>query len=424
VRPDVPEQVLADSTRLRQVVINLVGNAIKFTERGDVGVTVEVEQRAPGHTMLHFRVRDTGIGVAVEKQKAIFEAFSQADGSTARRFGGTGLGLTISTRLIEMMGGRLWLESEPGKGSCFHFTLRAGLAEGGAAQEPVEQIRLAGRRVLVVDDHPTNRRIMAEILERWRMCPVMAANGVEAMALFQAAQRSGAPFDLLLTDVHLPDLDGFALVERLRQEADLRQTIVMLLSSAGQRGDAARSRELGIAAYLTKPVVQSQLLDAILNVLGAGTAAAEPSPAPVSETASAGPGLRVLLAEDNPVNQKLASRLLERRGHTVVIAPNGRIALDWLDKEPFDLVVMDVSMPEMDGFQTAAAIRARERGTAGHVPIIAMTAHAMKGDRERCLAAGMDAYVSKPVQAKELFAAIDTLSWQMAAAPDQVPAGR
>jgi len=410
VRPEVPEQVVADPTRLRQIVINLVGNAVKFSERGEVSVAVAVESEAPDHTVLHFAVRDTGIGIAPEKQKAIFEAFSQADGSTARRFGGTGLGLTISARLVEMMGGRIWLESEPGKGSCFHFTVRAGLAAGGARHEPLEQVQLAGRRVLVVDDHPTNRRILGEILERWGMQAMVSCSGEEAIGLVREARRSGAGFDLLLTDVHLPDVDGFTLVERLRQAAYLCNTTVMLLSSAGQRGDAARCRELGIAACLTKPVVQSQLLDAILNVIGTRSVVAEPLSPGSPEVVPGGPRLRVLLAEDNPVNQKLACRLLERRGHTVVVAGNGRIALDLLDKEHFDLMVMDVSMPEMDGFQTAAAIRAREQGTSDHIPIIAMTAHAMKGDRERCLAAGMDAYVSKPVQAKELFAAVDACS--------------
>ncbi len=407
VRPEVPDQVVADPTRLRQIVINLVGNAIKFTERGEIGITVAVESREAEHTLLHFMVRDTGIGIPPDKQHAIFEAFSQADGSTARRFGGTGLGLTISSRLVEMMGGRIWLESAPGQGSCFHFTARAGVANASGTAEPVAQTGLAGLRVLVVDDHATNGRITGEILERWRMRPVLAASGGEAIARFQEAQRSAAPFDLLLTDIHLPDLDGFTLVERLSQKGDLRHTAVILLTSAGRRGDAQRCQELGISACLTKPVVQSQLLDAILNVLGAKTAAPQPQLPSAAEAPPASPGLRVLLAEDNPVNQKLASRLLERRGHTVALAGNGRIALDLLDRESFDLMVMDVSMPEMDGFQTAAAIRLRERGTAAHIPIIAMTAHAMKGDREKCLAAGMDGYVSKPVQAKELFAAVD-----------------
>jgi PAS domain S-box-containing protein len=407
VRPEVPEHIVADPTRLRQIIINLVGNAIKFTERGDVGITVAVDSREPGHTLLRFSVRDTGIGIPREKQQHVFEAFSQADGSTARRFGGTGLGLTISARLVRLMGGSLWLESEPGTGSCFHFTVRAGVAEGVTVPEPIERSRLAGLRALVVDDHPTNGRIMAEILAQWGIDPMVAASGKEAMALFRSAQRSGKRFGLLVSDIHLPDLDGFTLVELLGREADLRQTIVVLLSAAGQRGDLARCGELGIAACLTKPVVQSQLLDAILNAVGAEAAAAEPSVPAVRETTPAGPELRVLLAEDNPVNQKLTSRLLERRGHTVVVVPNGRLALEQLEREPFDMVLMDVSMPEMDGFQTAAAIRQREKGTPHHIPILAMTAHAMKGDRERCLAAGMDAYVSKPVQASELFAAVD-----------------
>jgi len=406
VRPEAPELVVGDPGRLRQVIINLLGNAIKFTERGEVGITVAVEEQSGGHAVLHYSVRDTGIGVAPDKHQAIFEAFSQADGSTARRFGGTGLGLTISARLAEMMGGRIWLESEFGRGSCFHFTVRAGLAEGTVAR-PADQVRLAGLRVLVVDDHPLNRRVLGEMLERWGMRPALAAGSAEAVALFEDARRGDCPFDLLLTDAHMPDEDGFAMIERLRREHGLRGMSVIMLTSAGQRGDAARCQELGVTAYLTKPIMQPQLLDAILGALGTKTGGAEA----MAEKTALGQltGLRVLLAEDNAVNQKLACRLLERRGHTVMVAGNGRVVLDLLSREQFDLVLMDVSMPEMDGFETTAAIRARENGPGAHIPIIAMTAHAMKGDREKCLAAGMDAYISKPVQARQLFAAIEEI---------------
>jgi CheY-like chemotaxis protein len=264
--------------------------------------------------------------------------------------------------------------------------------------------------VLVVDDNLTNRRILGEALRRWGMQPELAASGAEAMTMLQEANRSGTGFALLLVDAQMPDTDGFTLVERIRQQADLGKLTIMMLTSGGQAGDAARCRELGIAAYLVKPIVESQLLEAVLNVLGRRAQQGQPAPLVTRHSLREGHrSLRVLLAEDNAVNQVLASRLLEKHGHTVVVASNGRKALEALERQKFDLVVMDVSMPEMDGFETAAAIRAREGETGSHIPIIAMTAHAMKGDRERCLAAGMDAYVSKPVQARELFEAIETL---------------
>ncbi|HMD96451.1 MAG TPA: PAS domain S-box protein [Terriglobia bacterium] len=404
---EVPDEVVADPSRLRQIIINLTGNAIKFTERGEIAIVVEVESQGPDRVELHFQVRDTGVGIAPEKQALVFDAFSQADGSTARKFGGTGLGLTISSRLVKMMGGRIWLESELGKGSCFHFTIPVLVAATTAVPEPIEQSRLAGLRVLVVDDNPTNRRILGEMLERWGMKPVPTESGGQALAALERAREAAAPFALLLADVNMPQMDGFTLVERIRQHEDLRKTTIMMLTSVGQRGDAARCRELGIAAYLIKPIGQSQLLDAILNVLGTRAQAADaPRPNLVTRHSlrEGQRKLRILLAEDNAVNQKLASRLLEKRGHTVVVAANGREALKALEKEEFDLVLMDVSMPEMDGLEAARAIRAAEQTTGAHLPIIAMTAHAMKGDRERCLAAGMDGYLAKPVQARELFA--------------------
>ena len=401
---EVPDEVVTDPSRLRQIIINLAGNAIKFTERGEVGIEVGVESKARDRAQIHFQVRDTGIGIDPEKQAVIFTAFSQADGSTARRYGGTGLGLTISSRLVELMGGRMWLESELGKGSCFHFTVPVGVAATTAAPVPIEQWHLAGVRVLVVDDNSTNRRILAEILERWGMKAALAESGAQALTLLEESRRSATPFDLLLADVNMPEMDGFTLVERIRQHEDLHRTTIMMLTSVGQRGDAARCRQLGIAAYLIKPVGQSQLLEAVLNVLGTGRQAAHEAPLVTRHSLrERKTGLRVLLAEDNPVNQKLAERLLEKRGYKVVVASNGRQALRALEKERFDLVLMDVSMPEMDGLEATRAIRAAELKTGSHLPIVAMTAHAMKGDRERCLDAGMDGYVSKPIQAKELF---------------------
>jgi len=419
---EVPEVVVADPSRLRQIIINLVGNAIKFTSRGEVGLEVGLESRRGAQAVLHFTVRDTGIGIAPEKQKIIFEAFSQADGSTTRVFGGTGLGLTISLRLVSMMAGRMWVESELGKGSRFHFTIQVGTAEEAGTGDAPERVRLAGLGVLVVDDNPTNRRILGEMLRRWEMRPELAGSGAEALRRLREAEGSEGGYGLLLVDAQMPDMDGFTLVERVREQADLRGVTIMMLTSSGQRGDAARCRELGIAAYLVKPVVQAQLHEALVSVLtakaqgaqapGDGMGSSEtPPPSLVTRHSlrEARQNLRILLAEDNVVNQMLATRLLEKQGHTVVLAENGRAALEELDKQPFDVIVMDVSMPEMDGFEAVAAIRARESMTGFHIPVVAMTAHAMKGDRERCLAAGMDAYISKPIQPDELVHVIKTL---------------
>ena len=409
VRPEVKEWVVADPTRVRQIIVNLVGNAIKFTKQGEVGLEVALEGATPDSVILHFSVRDTGIGIPAGKQAVIFEVFSQADSSTARKFGGTGLELTISSRLIKLMGGRIWLESEPSKGSCFHFTAQVGVADRAVLAKPEEPIQAAGLSVLVVDDNLTNRRILKGMLERWKMKPVLAAGADEALAAL-AVGNGAASFSLLLIDAHMPEVDGFMLVERMRTLAEMNKTAIMMLTSDGQRGDAERCRELGIAAYLVKPVVQAQLLEAILRVLGAKVqAGAKPAFITRHSLQEERRSLRVLLAEDNAINRKLASRLFEKRGHTVVVAENGQQALAALAKQEFDLVMMDVSMPEMDGFEAAAAIRAGEKATGAHIPIIALTAHAMKGDREKCLAAGMDGYVSKPIDAKELFALIEAL---------------
>jgi PAS domain S-box-containing protein len=406
---EVPDVVVADDARLRQVVINLIGNAIKFTGQGEVGLKVALESKAEDEVSLHFAVHDTGIGVAPEKQRIIFEAFSQADSSMAREYGGTGLGLTISSRLVEMMNGRIWLESELGKGSCFHFTTRVGIAAGSASVRPVEPVELSGMPVLVVDDNLTNRRILGDMLDRWKMKAVLAASGREAQVALQDAERSGAPFGLFLIDVNMPDMDGFSLAEQIRRQVNLSRTAIMMLTSAAQRGDAARCRELGVGAYLIKPIVQSQLLDAIRNLLGTAADDVRALRVPRRSLPEGPQRLNVLLAEDNLVNQKLATRLLENHGHIVTVAANGREALALLEQQRFDLVLMDISMPTMDGFEATAAIRARETQTGEYVPVIAMTAHAMTGDRERCLAAGMDGYVSKPIRAQELFDSIESL---------------
>jgi signal transduction histidine kinase/DNA-binding response OmpR family regulator len=408
-RPGVPEVLVGDPSRLRQIIVNLIGNAIKFTSQGEVGLKVTLESRRLDQVRLHFVVQDTGIGIAAEKQKLIFAAFSQADGSTARNFGGTGLGLTISKCLVEMMGGRIWVESVEGQGSAFHFTARLGLGKAADPPQALTTLALAGLAVLVVDDNATNRRLLQEMLSHWGMQPTLVESGAAAL---ECVQQSPHPFDFILTDFHMPNMDGFTLIERLRQRRHpSTEAKIILLTSGGQRGDAARCRELGVAAYLTKPVRQSELLDCMVHVLGTSRSGVRAdtliTPHALREQKRK---LHVLLAEDNAVNQKLAERLLEKHGHTVTLTANGREALAALDRDTFDVVLMDVQMPEMDGFEATSAIREREQSSGGHLPIIAMTAHAMRGDQERCLAAGMDAYIAKPIRSKDLIALLETFS--------------
>jgi signal transduction histidine kinase/CheY-like chemotaxis protein/ligand-binding sensor domain-containing protein len=407
VAPEVPEVVRGDFSRLRQIAINLLGNAIKFTDQGEVALKVELEGQTGTSCVLHFTVSDTGIGIPPEKQESIFEAFSQADNSTTRKYGGTGLGLSISMRLVAMMGGKIWVESEIGRGSQFHFTIRLGVGDSKPAEvgkiAPPEILR--GVNVLIVDDNPTNRRILEGMLKRWEMKSTSVEGGAAALSQLSAAHRAGEPYALIVTDMHMPEMDGFTLIERIRQMPELSTAVVMMLTSAGHRGDAARCQELGVSAYLLKPIRQSELREAMAKVLGAHqTQGAIPLVTRYSLGDERDPStiLRVLLAEDNPVNQRVASRLLEKRGHRVHVVADGREALAVLEKEAFDLVFMDVQMPEMDGLEATKAIRRKEQGSAIRQTIIALTAHAMKGDRERCMAAGMDGYLAKPIRAQEL----------------------
>jgi signal transduction histidine kinase/DNA-binding response OmpR family regulator len=409
IEPDVPDDVVGDPSRLRQILVNLLGNSLKFTERGEINLRVQVGPGKEESQCLHFSVEDTGIGIPVEKQAHIFEAFTQVDGSTARRFGGTGLGLTISRQLVEMMGGRIWVESTPGKGSTFHFTANFGVSQAAGSPLPVEKGQLIGMRALVVDDNLTNRCILERVLAGWGMKPALAENGAQALETLAQAVETHKPFSLVLTDGHMPEMDGFQLAEEIRKNPQLSGATIMMLTSGGQRGDAARCRELGLAGYLTKPVGQAELLDAVLRVAGSQRFADKPSLVTRHSLREEGRPLHILLAEDNAVNQKLASRLLERHGHNVVTAANGRQALERLETERFDLVLMDVQMPEMDGFEATATIRKTEEATGGHLPVVAMTAHAMQGDKERCLAAGMDGYLSKPVNVKELLAVVQAV---------------
>jgi two-component system, sensor histidine kinase and response regulator len=408
IHPAVPDGLLGDPGRLRQVLVNLIGNAIKFTEQGEVAVQVEVESQMADVTCLHIAVTDTGIGISQDQQRFIFEPFTQADGSTTRKYGGTGLGLAISVQLVQLMGGRLWVDSEPGAGSTFHFTVRFGLESSGSASPvPVQPVNVRGLPVLVVDDNATNRRILMDMLTHWQMQPTAVTTGAEALHTLKHAKWSGTPFAVVLLDANLPEVDGFALAERIKQSSDLTQATIMMVTSGGQRGDAARCHKLGIAAYLTKPITQTELREAILMALRRPTAQAVHTPVVTRHVLrTSRVQICVLLAEDNPVNQKLAVRMLEKLGHRVTVVEDGQSALDKLAQQPFDLVLMDVQMPGMDGLEATAAIRVHEEGTGTHTPIIAMTAHAMQGDRERCLAAGMDGYVSKPIKLNDLDAAI------------------
>ena len=405
----VPAMVRGDPGRLRQVLLNLLGNALKFTEQGEVELKVEAEAIEEKDLILHFIVLDSGVGIAPEKLDMIFDSFNQADASTTRQFGGTGLGLTISRRLVEMMGGRIWVESEPGVGSRFHFTVRFGTVPMDAAviESPASSAVLHGLRVLIVDDNATNRRILQNTVERWGMNPTAVSSGQQALDELSAAEKANHGYGLILTDMHMPGIDGFGFVKQIREQETVKisTAAIMMLTSGGQRGDAARCRELGIAAYLSKPVGHAALHAAILRVL---QAIQGPPPIPLITRYSLRDkggflkSLRILLAEDNRVNQKLATRLLEKRGHQVVLATNGQEALEALAQRSFDLVLMDVHMPGMDGIEATMAIREKERSTGFHQPVIALTALVMKGDHERCTAAGMDGYLAKPIDMRKL----------------------
>ena len=420
IQPDVPEEVISDPGRLRQIINNLVGNAIKFTDKGEVVLRVKAEGQEGDHVRLHFAVSDTGIGIARDKQATIFEPFKQADGSMTRKYGGTGLGLTISSRLVTLMGGKIWVESDLGHGSRFHFTVRVKPQPRAAKIAALRDASvLHGVPVLIVDDNGTNRRILFKLLSSWGMKPAEAENGTRAMAALLHAKSNGKRFPLILLDAQMPEMDGFTLAEYIKRHPDFGSSTVMMLSSAGQSGDAVRCRDLGITAYLTKPVRQGELVDAILTAVGT---------APQRHTTAMPVGrriprespcsLRILLAEDNAVNQLLVVRLLEKWGHCVTVAANGKIALDALDEGSFDVVLMDVQMPVMNGWEATLAIREKERKTGRHIPIIAMTAHAMKGDDEKCLAVGMDDYLAKPIRTAELIALLDQIGSRKVALSD------
>jgi two-component system sensor histidine kinase/response regulator len=424
VAPGVPETVSGDSGRLRQVLLNLLGNALKFTAEGEVGLKVAVDVFEEKTLILHCVVSDSGVGIAPEKLDVIFDSFTQADASTTRHFGGTGLGLTISRRLVEMMGGRMWVESEPGIGSRFHFTVRVGTVTMPVAvlENPRSPAILEGVKVLIVDDNGTNRRILHAMVERWGMNPTSVCDGMQALDALSAAQSANHAYGLILTDMHMPNMDGFGLVRHMKEQMGPSTATIMMLTSGGQRGDAARCVELGIAAYLLKPIRQAELREAIIRVLQAKQ---DPVPVPMNTGHASlhqGDGretLDILVVDDNRVNQKVATRLLEKRGHHVVLAGNGNQALTALAQHPFDLVLMDVHMPGMDGFEATLAIREHEKTTGLHQSIVAMTALAMKGDRERCMAAGMDGYISKPIELQQLDDVLNACSSRRSPNPGQ-----
>jgi signal transduction histidine kinase/ActR/RegA family two-component response regulator len=406
IRPDTPDALLGDPVRLGQIVLNLAGNAIKFTERGEVVMRVQPQSSDHGEVTCYFTMSDTGVGIDQDKQTAIFAPFLQGDTSTTRIYGGTGLGLTISARLVEMMDGKIWVESEPGKGSIFHFTVRFGLQ--AAVQAEPSAIDLKGLRALVVEDHPVSRRILVDTLKRWNIEAHEAESCKSATEFLERAKRAKTPFRLVLLDDTLPGVDSYELAAQIRKSPRLGVQAVIVLGSALRR--EADRLERGVSSFLTKPVKQSELLDAVGSVFGISPrSGARGASAPAVPVKRIKPALDILLVEDNPVNRRLAQHVLEKEGYRVVAADNGAAALKTLERERFDLVLMDVQMPRMDGIETTTAIRDLEKITGGYIPIVALTAHAMVGDRERCLKAGMDGYLIKPIQPAMLLEAIERL---------------
>lgn len=409
IEPDVPDGVIGDPLRIRQVLLNLAGNAVKFTDDGEVVVHVKKESKTKDGVALHFSVTDTGMGIPEDKKDRIFEAFEQVDGSTTRKHGGTGLGLAISSRLVSMMGGRIWVESKLGKGSTFHFVVDLAVSKEAAVDYYLSQPEsFSELRVIAVDDNETTRRILRQMLKNWGMKPTIVGSAEDALNAMRESVEKNRRFGLMLLDAQMPDMDGFMLIEKMKGDPEFAQIPIMMLSSGGQRDDAKRCEELGVKAYLVKPIKQSELFDEIITVLGAEMLQTTQETKKVREPRKVGRRkLRILVAEDNPVNQKYAISLLEKLGFDVTLAMDGRQAVDEVRNKKFDVVMMDVQMPRMDGFEATAAIRDAEAGTGRHIPIIAMTAHAMKGDREMCIEAGMDSYVSKPINKDKMLDEIE-----------------
>ena len=411
VDEDVPEMLVGDVHRLRQIIVNLVGNAIKFTEQGEVVVRVGVESSSEENLITHFSVSDTGVGIPADRLDNIFDSFEQADTSTTRNFGGTGLGLAICRRLVDLMDGRIWVDSEVGLGSTFHFKIKLGKsteAKRSRGEELPNELHDA--RVLVVDDNETNRVILEKMLTNWRMNPVLADSGERGLRALREAVNNDQTFDVILSDVNMPGMDGFSFVEASNREQDENPAPVIFLSSARRAGDAERCRALGVKANLLKPAKQSQILDAIIDAIGINTQIGKPDVSDAdlnNKPDEPSRGFHVLIAEDNEVNQKFATRALKKAGHTSTVVNNGQEAVDIVATQDFDLILMDVQMPVLDGLEATARIRKMDSPSINTIPIIALTAHAMKGDREECLAAGMNGYVTKPIKTKILTAEID-----------------
>ena len=406
---NVPDVIIGDPVRMQQILVNLIGNAIKFTDDGEIILHVEKNNAFihENEIELHFSVEDTGIGIQKEKQQKIFEAFEQADGSTTRKYGGTGLGLAITKNIVDMMGGKIWVESNVGKGSIFHFTVRFGLAQN-PKHFIIKEVKLEGKSTLIIDDNKTNRQILSKIVNSWKMLSNDAKDGEEGISKIRKAIRTGKAYNLILLDSQMPGMDGFQVVEDLQKYPEMKNITIMMLTSADNRGDRKRCRELGIAKYLVKPITPSDLLYTIMEVMGENKTDEIDFDEFVSqmEIVSETKKLKILLAEDNAVNQLIAVRTLKKHGHDVITVGNGKDAVEILKEESFDLILMDIQMPVMDGIEATKSIRDIEKYTNKHIPIIAMTAHALKGDKERFLEAGMDDYVSKPMDSKKLFETI------------------
>jgi PAS domain S-box-containing protein len=421
VAPDVPRQLVGDPGRLRQIVMNLVGNSIKFTSSGEVIVGVELLETRDDKSVLQFSVRDTGVGIPPEKHHRIFEAFEQADSSTTRRFGGTGLGLAIVSRLVALMEGRISVDSELGRGSTFRFTCSLGVSNGELPATELTPEQLLGLKVLIIDDNATNRLILMEMLTAWKMSPTAVESAEAGLGAVSVGETSNSPFGLVLVDAHMPGMDGFDFAGRLRTTQAVSRPVVMMLTSGDRPDDIRRCEELGLAAYLIKPVKQSELFDAIVATMVNRSTMVSAAAPPVTGHLKPNRPLNVLVADDSLVNQKLARGLLQRWGHSILTANDGREAIAAYRSHEVDLILMDVQMPDIDGLEATRLIRELETGSRRHVPIVAMTAHAMKGDRERCLSSGMDGYISKPVRSQELFDVVEQLTRTTAANADSGP---
>ncbi|MHC4945402.1 MAG: response regulator [Planctomycetota bacterium] len=417
IDPEIPDTLTGDPTRIRQIILNLIGNAIKFTEEGDISLRVEQHSGTTDRIELQFSIADTGIGIPRERLAKIFDSFTQVDGSTTRKYGGTGLGTTISKQLVKMMGGMIWVESPTnpnpdvgGPGTTFNFRIPLECpAKKETSGLPRTRDLSGGFHVLVVDDNASSRDLLCTLLDNWGLKPYEASEAEDTLVMMEEAQEAGRSFELLLLDLSLPEMKDFYLVKKIKDRKQFSNTKIIILALAGQRGDGARCRELGVNGYITKPIKQSVLFDAIMTTLGQSSDNEQEGTQLVTRHSLQENQKRysILLAEDNPVNQKLAIRLLEKQGHSVVVTDNGEEVLVALERDRFDVVLMDVQMPVMDGLEAAAAIRKKEEETGEHIPIIALTAHAMKGDMEKCLAAGMDAYLSKPINKDELMGQIE-----------------